>query len=81
MNPKRTSIIGACGSILLIEILPQKKSLPTLNAGEFVDFVIDFNSCELSDKDNLSASVQIWLDGDESKTDEHYWCVWFDIAD
>ena len=58
-----------------------EKTLPTLNAGESADFVIDFNSYELSDKDNLSASIQIWLEGDESKTDEHYWCVWFDIVD
>lgn len=57
------------------------KSVPVLNVGESTDFVIPFNSYELSDRKNSSAYIQIWLEGDESKMDEHYWCVWFDIVD
>ena len=61
--------------------LTQTKSLPPLNVGESADFIIAFNSYELSDKENLSASLRIYLQGDEAKMDEHYWCVWFDIID
>lgn len=57
------------------------KSLPVLNVGESADFVISFDSYELPDKSPLSVCLQIYLEGDEPKTDEHYWCVWFDIAD
>ena len=61
--------------------LETKKSLPALNFGESADFVIPFDSYELSNKSPLSASLQIWFEGDESKMDEHYWCDWFDIVD
>lgn len=57
------------------------KSLPALNVGESADFVILFDSYELPDKSPLSVCLQIYLEGDKSKTDEHYWCVWFDIID
>ena len=58
-----------------------EKSLPPLNNGASADFIILFDSYELPDKENLSICLQIYLEGDESKTDEHYWCVWFDIVD
>ena len=58
-----------------------EKNLLPLNNGASADFVIAFDCYELSDKDNLAASIQIYLQGDESKMDEHYWCVWFDIVD
>ena len=61
--------------------LESVKSLPPLNIGESADFIIPFDVYELSNKKPLSASLQIWLEGDESKMDEHYWCVWFDIVD
>ena len=61
--------------------LTTTKSLPALNVGESADFVIAFDIYPLSDNERLSASLQIYLRGDESKTDEHYWCVWFDIID
>ncbi|MBR0287418.1 MAG: serine/threonine protein kinase [Selenomonadaceae bacterium] len=61
--------------------LESVKSLPPLNIGESADFIILFDVYELSNKKPLSASLQIWLEGDESKMDEHYWCVWFDIVD
>ncbi|MBR4904090.1 MAG: hypothetical protein IKZ53_05420 [Selenomonadaceae bacterium] len=57
------------------------KSLPELKIGESADFIIPFDSYELPDKENLSVCLQIYLEGDESKTDEYYWCVWFDIDD
>ena len=57
------------------------KTLPALNVGESADFFISFDSYELPNKSSLSVCLQIWLEGDESKTDEHYWCVWFDIVD
>jgi len=55
--------------------------LPPLNNDASADFVIAFEAYELSDNERLYASLQIWLEGDESKMDEHYWCVWFDIID
>ena len=61
--------------------LNSTKSVPVLNVGESVDFIIPFDSYELSDRENTSAYIQIWLEGDESKMDEHYWCVWFDIVE
>lgn len=57
------------------------KTLPALNVGEAVDFVIPFNLFTLSDRKNTGAYIQIYLEGDESKMDEHYWCVWFDVTD
>jgi len=63
------------------EPLEFEKSLPPLNNDASADFVIAFEAYELSDNERLSASLQIWLEGDESKMDEHYWCVWFDIID
>lgn len=56
------------------------KTLPALKVGESADFVIPFDYL-LADRKNTSAYLQIYLSGDESKTDEHYWCVWFDIVD
>ena len=57
------------------------KTLPTLNIDASTDFTIPFNSYELPDKKPLHVCLQIWLEGDESKMDEHYWCIWFDITD
>lgn len=59
--------------------LTEIKSLPPLNAGASADFIISFDAYELPDKENLSVCLQIYLEGDESKTDEHYWCVWFEV--
>ena len=59
----------------------QIKNLPALNVGESADFIIPFDSYELPDKSSLAVCLQIYLEGDESKLDEHYWCVWFDIAE
>ncbi|MBE8951033.1 MAG: serine/threonine protein kinase [Quinella sp. 3Q1] len=61
--------------------LEETKTLPALEVGAATDFIIPFDTFELPDKDRLSVCLQIYLDGDESKMDEHYWCVWFDIAD
>ena len=57
------------------------KSLPNLSSGESADFVIPFDALTLSDRANTHAYIQIWLNGDESKMDEHYWCIWFDVTD
>ena len=61
--------------------MTETKSLPALNIGESADFIISFDSYELPDKDRLSVCLQIYLEGEETKMDEHYWCVWFDIAE
>lgn len=61
--------------------MTETKSLTTLNIGESADFIISFDSYELPDKDRLSVCLQIYLEGEETKMDEHYWCVWFDIAE
>ena len=61
--------------------LEDKKTLPALEVGASADFVIPFDIYELSDNERLSAYLQIYLEGDESKMNEHYWCVWFDIVD
>lgn len=63
------------------ERLTQKKTLPALNQGESADFVIPFEPFTISERKNTSAYLQIWLEGDESKMDEHYWGVWFDVTD
>ena len=57
------------------------KTLPTLNIDASTDFTIPFNSYELPDKKPLHVCLQIWLEGDERKMDEHYWGIWFDITD
>lgn len=57
------------------------KTLPPLAPGESADFVIPFNLLFVSDKKNTRAYFQIWLEGDESKMEEHYWSAWFDIVD
>lgn len=78
LNPKIKFVIGqnwGDGKIT------QTKELPTLAIGESAEFMIPFNLLSVSDIENTSAYFQIWLDGDESKMDEHYWCVWFDIVD
>ncbi|MBQ6298524.1 MAG: serine/threonine protein kinase [Selenomonadaceae bacterium] len=59
----------------------ETKSLPTLLAGESADFIIPFDLLAVSERENTSTYIQIWLNADKSKTDEHYWCVWFDIVD
>ena len=59
--------------------LESEKSLPPLENGASADFLISFDAYELPDKENLSVCLQIYLEGDESKMDEHYWCVWFDV--
>ena len=59
----------------------ETKSLPTLAAGESADFIIPFDLLAVSERDNTSTYIQIWLNADKSKTDEHYWCVWFDIIE
>ena len=59
----------------------ETKSLPNLASGESADFVIPYNAFTLSDRANTHAYIQIWLNGDESKMDEHYWCIWFDVTD
>ena len=56
------------------------KTLPALASSESAEFVIPFDY-QISDRKNTSAYLQIYLNGDESKLDEHYWCVWFDIVD
>ena len=56
------------------------KTLPALASGASAEFVIPFDY-QISDRKNTSAYLQIYLNGDESKTDERYWCVWFDIVD
>ena len=61
--------------------LESTKSLPALNVDAAADFIVPFDLYQLSDRKNSSAYIQIWLEGDESKMDEHYWCVWFDIVD
>ena len=61
--------------------LESEKSLPTLNNSASADFIISFDAYELPDKENLSVCLQIYLEGDKSKMEEHYWCVWFDIVD
>ena len=59
----------------------ETKSLPSLAVGESAEFLIPFDLLALSERENTSAYIQLWLNGDESKMDEHYWCVWFDIVD
>lgn len=59
----------------------ETKSLPSLAVGEAAEFLISFDLLALSERENTSAYIQLWLNGDESKMDEHYWCVWFDIVD
>lgn len=76
-NPKIKFILGQNWG----DKVTDTKTLPTLAPGESADFVIPFNLLNISEHPNTSAYFQIWLDGDESKMDEHYWCVWFDIAD
>ena len=56
------------------------KTLPALADGASTDFVIPFDYA-LSAKPETSAVIQIWLNGDKTKLDEHYWCIWFDIID
>ena len=60
--------------------LETKKILPALNVGESADFFIPFDSYDPPNKSPLNVCLQIYLEGDESKTDEHYWCVWFEIV-
>lgn len=57
------------------------KTLPTLAAGESADFEIPFALFTISDRPDTLAYVQIYLDGDERKMDEHYWAIWFEIVD
>lgn len=61
--------------------IKETKTLPALNVGASADFTIPFNLLTLSDRGSSAAYIQIWLEGDEAKMDEHYWCVWFDIVD
>lgn len=78
LNPKIKFIIGQnWGEGKITET----KSLPTLAVGESADFIIPFNLLSVSDRENTSTYFQIWLAGDESKMDEHYWSAWFDIVD
>ena len=56
-------------------------TLPALNVGASADFDIPFDSFDLPNKKPLAVCLQIYLEGDETKSDEHYWCVWFDIVD
>ena len=78
LNPKIKFVIGqnwGDGKIT------QTRELPTLASGESTEFIIPFNLLSVSDRENTSAYFQIWLDGDESKMNEHYWGAWFDIVD
>ena len=59
----------------------ETKSLPALAVDASAEFVIPFDLLALSERENTSAYIQLWLNGDESKMDEHYWCVWFDLTD
>ncbi len=61
--------------------LTATKILPALKVDASTDFAIPFDSYELPDKKPLSVCLQIWLEGDETKMDEHYWCIWFDVTD
>ena len=76
-NPKIKFILGQN----LGDKVTDTKTLPTLAPGESADFVIPFNLLSISERPNTGAYFQIWLDGDESKMDEHYWSTWFDIVD
>ena len=60
--------------------ISETKTLLALAPGESAEFIIPFDY-QISDRKNTSAYLQIYLNGDESKLDEHYWCVWFDIVD
>ena len=58
----------------------EKKTLPDLADGDSAEFEVPFDF-EVSDRQNTQAYVQIWLDGDEKKLDEHYWSIRFEIID
>ena len=77
LNPKIKFILGQN----LGDKVTDTKTLPTLAPGESADFVIPFNLLSISERPNTGAYFQIWLDGDESKMDEHYWSAWFNIID
>lgn len=57
------------------------KILPALAAGESATFEIPFNLFKVSDRSRTHAYIQIYLNGDKSKMNEHYWAIWFDIVD
>ena len=63
------------------DALEATDTLPALNVGASADFVIPFAAFDLPKNKPLFVCLQIYLEGDESKSDEHYWCVWFNIVD
>ena len=59
----------------------ETRTAASLAPGESTDFVIPFELLNVSERENTSTYIQIWLSGDESKMDEHYWGAWFDMTD